>query len=69
MQFKLTRETKHNVRIGDKLSFGYGSPYIVTNVIVGNRGCVNYTLQDIATKQTLYAERSSNCYGAMVTRD
>lgn len=64
---KLNKDTKHSVKIGDRLRFAYGDCYMVTNVIQSADGrTVNFTIQDIKTKQTIYAQPSSKLYGAEI---
>lgn len=65
----LNRLNKHDVKIGDRLSFRpYARDYLITNVITAGN-CVSFTLQDMETKQTIYAYPASLCYGAAINME
>lgn len=66
---KLNRETKHHVKVGDRIRFSDNSTYLVTGVIsgtdrAGSCGSVSYTIRDERDGRTIYAHPSSACYGA-----
>ena len=66
---KLNKDNKHEVRQGDFLRFSYGDCYRVNTIIPGiYRNAINFTLQDVKTKQTIYSMPSSECYGAEIIR-
>lgn len=65
---KLTRETKHSVTEGDKLTFENGDKYTVVTVIRGQRGALCFTIQDEKTKKVIYACPSYVLYGAEIKK-
>jgi hypothetical protein len=65
---KLTRETKHQVKVGDRIRFRNGDTYIVDTVIEYPRSLA-FTLRDVKDGGRIYAYPSSECYGAEIERD
>ena len=68
---KLNKDNKHILEIGDILDFGYDKEqYIITNLWYSptHKNALSLTIQNIHTKQTIYGERSSNCYGATIIK-
>lgn len=61
---KLNKENKYQVKTGDIIKFYDNEQYYVLSVLHNGRS-VNYTLQDINTKQIIYSFPSSKCYGAI----
>lgn len=65
----LNRLTKHDVRPGDVLRFQTGGDsYVVLRVIPSVRGGVSFTIQDMETRQVIYAYPSSQLYGAVIEK-
>lgn len=57
----LNSQTKQFIEVGSKLK-AFEADYIVTAVIDCGR-CKNITIQDMKTKQSIYAIAVSKCYG------